>query len=228
MRPGTGDRGRRPRHYAVDLERLVRHRIIPGCVVLAFHGGGFTGGQPADVQPVVDGLRQRGISAKAVTYPLGSIRPAYRSAIRQVRRYQRRGHRVIAYGHSAGATIALYLSATRHVPAVAMSPVADFAGWRLPAGLEEKKGPDWYDMTLSPIERLTRRSGRATILHSANDSIVPYALSARYSQRARTLRRRVELLTTHSDHHPAVGRAVRATPKLARRCGCRTQLSPRL
>ncbi len=197
--------------------------IAEACMVLALHGGGFIEGGPKDVQPVVDGLRRQGIMAKAARYPLGrGLDVAYRSVLRQVRRHQRRGC-VVTYGHSAGAIMGLWMSAVYRVPTVAMNPLTDLPGWKVVPGydLGARKatwGSEPTQSRLSPLRRLNRRSGRATILHSSNDTIAPYSQSVRYVRRARRLRvRGVRLVTTRTNHFADHAQAVRSLRRLVAR-----------
>ncbi len=182
-------------------------------MVLALHGGGFVEGTPNDVRPVVSSLRDRGVHVRAPRYPLGQgLDTAYRSVLGQVRRYRRHGYRVVMYGHSAGASMALWLAATHRVPAVAMNPVTDFVGWRLPDALQRKKNLAWgsykTQRRLSPLVRLTRRSGPATVVHSVNDPLAPYSQSQKYQSRSRRLGVRTKLVATRTGHYPDNAQAV--------------------
>lgn len=86
--------------------------------VLVLHGGGFVGGTPASVEPIAKELRGAGYNAIAVPYrdenPTGNVL----GEIATVRRYAQDAEGygpVIAYGVSAGGTLAAALAARGEV-----------------------------------------------------------------------------------------------------------------
>jgi acetyl esterase/lipase len=86
--------------------------------ILVLHGGGFNGGEPASVEPIASDLRAAGYNAIAVPYrdenPTGNVL----GEIATVRRYAEQAKRtgpVIAYGVSAGGTLAAALAARGEV-----------------------------------------------------------------------------------------------------------------
>lgn len=191
-------------------------------IVLLFHGGGFTENQYQYTEPVRQGLQAHGIVAKNAHYPLGrGLDAAYRSALRQVRRYQRRGYRVYVYGHSAGACMATWLAATHHARgAVAMAPVTDMLRWApapsWPARRRQVWGSDSAVLRLSPLRRLTRRSNPTTLVHSSNDSVVPWAQSLKYHRRARRLGVPSKLVTTTTDHHQDIPQVIASIERMVK------------
>ncbi len=82
--------------------------------VLVLHGGGFVGGTPASVEPIAKELRGAGYNAIAVPYrdenPNGNVLGEIATVRRYVKDAEGYGP-VIAYGVSAGGTLAAALAA---------------------------------------------------------------------------------------------------------------------
>lgn len=150
-------------------------------IVLVLHWGGFVGGSPALMAPHSAALEQRGVRVVTPSYPLGNPLRAERSMIALARRYHRR-HKVIAYGTSAGATIALRLRALGAVDAaVAVSPVVDVANWE-----QRDFIPPWSldsAINASPSRLPCGKRSPALIVHAVDDGLVPWMPSADYAER---------------------------------------------
>ncbi|MEA2221360.1 MAG: hypothetical protein QOJ35_3986 [Solirubrobacteraceae bacterium] len=105
-------------------------------VVLLLHGGGWQSGGSASMIPYRDDLEAHGYRTRLVDYPLGSVTRAidYTDAIAQAERL--RGEPVIAYGLSAGGTIAAALAAAGRVDgAIDVVGPTDFTRWVSPVGI---------------------------------------------------------------------------------------------
>jgi acetyl esterase/lipase len=86
--------------------------------VLVLHGGGFNGGEPVSVEPIARDLRGAGYNAIAVPYRDENATGNVLGEIATVRRYAKdfEGYGpVIAYGTSAGGTLAAALAARGEV-----------------------------------------------------------------------------------------------------------------
>lgn len=95
------------------------------CLVLLLHGGGFLGGTPAEVANRA-AIEAAGFRTQSVDYPLGDVPAAYRAARAAVPR----GRPVVAFGESAGGTIAAWLAAHRRVgAAVTVGAPTDLRRW---------------------------------------------------------------------------------------------------
>lgn len=100
-------------------------------LVIALHGGGWVGGSPANVQPVVDSLNNRGVPAISIPYTLGNYPQAIRDVRAAIGQARLRYKRVTLYGISAGATLAAYLAARGEADtSVVESGPVDFVTWR--------------------------------------------------------------------------------------------------
>ncbi len=86
--------------------------------ILVLHGGGFNGGTPATVEPIASDLRGAGYNAIAVPYrtenPTGNVLGEIATVRRYAKEYEAYGP-VIAYGASAGGTLAAALAARGEV-----------------------------------------------------------------------------------------------------------------
>lgn len=105
-----------------DARRLMVVESNEPTVVL-IHGGGFTSrAAVANEQAITDA----GWRTLEVTYPFGDVAAAYRSVAAQL---PKTGP-VVAFGESAGGTIALWLAAHRKVDwAISVGGPTDFTRW---------------------------------------------------------------------------------------------------
>jgi hypothetical protein len=98
-------------------------------VLLMFHGGGFIGGSPDQLDVAAAVARDAGFETVQVDYALGDSVQALRDA-KRIARHRGRRHRVFAYGESAGGTLACRLAELKLAAAAnCMSPVADIVAW---------------------------------------------------------------------------------------------------
>jgi acetyl esterase/lipase len=113
------------------------HEAPAGPLVLLLPGGGWQRADPATMDPWVRDFRQHGIRARAITYPLKDVA----GAIEYVRRVaEREPGPVVAYGISAGGTIAAALAAQGAVAgAVNIAGPTDFERWVTPSGIQIKR-----------------------------------------------------------------------------------------
>jgi len=156
----------------------------PRATLLLLPGGGFV--MPAE--PVALRARCRlfaraGFAVVAVAYPLLGCPAALRAATDEALRARRAARPVLAYGESAGGTLAEMLAVRGAVPAaVAVAGISDLTTWprtderywsavQLPTLLERQ--------AVSPLHRIGPRPGRLLLLHSPEDETVPFAQSVR-------------------------------------------------
>ncbi|AHF89849.1 lipase [Opitutaceae bacterium TAV5] len=172
---------------------------LPRPCLVAFHGGGWTGGSPRMMYPFADEAARLGMVGISVEYrlarPLPDAAPTVfdsvedaRSAIRYIRAHA--GDlgidpaRIIACGASAGghlaAATALFSEindpaddlsiSTTPAALILLSPVLDTS----PAGYGNAKiGPRWRE--LSPVEHVTRNLPPTLVFHGTRDTTAPFA-----------------------------------------------------
>lgn len=156
-------------------------------VILVLHWGGFTGGTAAQMQPHIAALSSPGVTVTAQGYPLNDPAAAERSVVRAARRYRHSGHRVIAYGTSAGGTLALRLRELGAVDgAVAVAPVVDVPSWWKPLYGGPLR-PPWSHRSAVEVSPDRHRCGatnmRTLVVHAQDDPIVPFGASRRFARR---------------------------------------------
>jgi len=170
--------------------RCAAHGPARGTLLL-LPAGGFV--LPADPVPFRARCRlfaRAGFAVVAVAYPLLDYAAALRAATDEARRAGRSARPVLAYGESAGGTLAEMLAVRGEVPAaVAVAGISDLTAWardderywsaiRLPTPLERRAA--------SPLHRIGPRSGRLLLLHSPEDEVVPFVQSTSLAQRLPT------------------------------------------
>lgn len=97
--------------------------------------------------------RRLGFRPRVVTYPAGDLPAAVRAVRRAARREAARGHRVYAYGESAGGLLAALLAQQRLVAASSTySPIADMV--KFARGFDD---PEWYRRFIGASDRDLRR-----------------------------------------------------------------------
>ncbi len=110
------------------------HAATP--TVLLLHGGGWHGGNASSMDAWRADFEAHGYRARAIAYPLGSVTGSIDFVNAVVQEERLRGAPVIAYGISAGGTIAAALAATGRVNgAVDLMGPTDFTRWLSPVGL---------------------------------------------------------------------------------------------
>lgn len=154
--------------------------------ILLLHGGGWMSGTPSTMIPWQNDFRAHGYRTRLVAYPFDVTRSIdHVAAIVQEERL--RGASVIAYGTSAGGTIAAALAATGRVDgAVNISGPTDFTRWISPTGLlvgldmstAEKRAA-------SPYWRLNGRQSPQLLQCGWADPVTTYDQCTRYVSRAR-------------------------------------------
>ncbi|MEY2441655.1 MAG: hypothetical protein QOJ46_1081 [bacterium] len=89
-------------------------KLAATVTILVLHGGGFNGGEPKSVEPIAQDLRAAGYNAIVVPYrdenPTGNILGEI-ATVRRYAEHAKRGGPVVAYGLSAGGTLAAALAA---------------------------------------------------------------------------------------------------------------------
>jgi acetyl esterase/lipase len=105
-------------------------------MILLLHGGGWLGGTPGSMTPWKEDFRAHGYRTRIVAYPLGSVARSIRHVEAIAVEERARGDSVIAYGMSAGGSIASALAATGRVDgAVNVNGPTDFTRWVSPVGV---------------------------------------------------------------------------------------------
>ena len=174
--------------------------------VLMLHGGGFIGGSPGSVQPLADDLKAAGYNAIAVDYrsenPSGNVLGQIATVRKRVMEFEERGP-VIAYGVSAGGTLAAALAATGEVAgAVVAGGPTDLVHW---IGLSPLPTPQFWRRTgmstadrrrASPIYRLNGIQSPQLLLYGDIDLLVPVEQGLNYNRASRRGQRRHDL---HAD-----------------------------
>lgn len=166
---------------------------LPRPHLLLFHGGSFLFDDPSFEGLTRPPALAAGFRVHYVTYPLGDLIGAVRTARAEARRLRSRYgvDRVYAYGSSAGGTLAALLSGQGLVSAaVAKAPVSDLVDWQWPLGAY---GPEYFERIgagpatrrrLSPLRR--PQAEPLTVLQGRADQVVPLkmneAFAAKFAQ----------------------------------------------
>lgn len=158
-----------------------------GPLVILLHGGGWQSGSPNSLQPWVDDFQANGIRAKSIGYPFGSVIGAIRHVRAEVAK-ERCGP-VIAYGISAGGTIAAFLAAEGSVAGgINVVGPTDFTRWIGPVATDvgRKTGLTSYaaKRESSPYWNLSKPAPQL-IQCGIADPLVTYEQCLRYHQGAR-------------------------------------------
>ena len=170
-------------------------KLVTTVTVLVLHGGGFNGGTPATVEPIASDLRSAGYTAIAVPYrdenPTGNIN----GEIATVRRYAQEAARngpVIAYGASAGGTLAGALAASGEVAgAVVAGGPTNLLTWICVSPLTLPSYWQGLGMTTadrraaSPYYRLSGQTSPQLLLYGDIDPIVTIDQGISYYNAAR-------------------------------------------
>jgi acetyl esterase/lipase len=157
-------------------------------MILLLPGGGWQSEDASSMVAYRDEFAASGYRTRIVVYPLGSVTASieYADAVAQDERIG--GAPVIAYGISAGGTIAAALAAEGHVEGAvdAIGPT-DFTTWTSPVGIltmlalgmtEEEKH------TASPYWRLNGQATPQLIQCGLLDPVTPYDQCHRYAAAA--------------------------------------------
>ncbi len=157
-------------------------KLAATVTVLVLHGGGFNGGQPASVEPIVSELQGAGYNALAVPYrdenPTGNVLGEIATVRRYAREAEARGP-VIAYGVSAGGTLAGALAATGEVAgAVVAGGPTNLLTWicvsplTLPSYWQNLGMTTADRRAASPYYRVTSRTSPQLLLYGDIDPLV--------------------------------------------------------
>lgn len=130
---GAAEPRRAPPQHIPRKQPVRPGRTHTRPLVLLLPGGGFQHADPRTMDPWIQDFQKHGIRARAINYPLRSVL----AAIEHVRRIAAAEPRpVVAYGISAGGTIAAALAATGDIAgAVNIAGPTDFTRWVTPAGI---------------------------------------------------------------------------------------------
>lgn len=186
----------------------------PRAGVLLLHPGAFwIGLLPAQLAGTCRAFADPALRVVAVDYPLRDLAGAVAAARHAAARlHERMGHRpVFAYGESAGGTLAALLAAGGRVDAaVAVAPLSNLLTWHdgdVSYWRDTMRATRAQRRAASPIFAITRPSP-LLLLHSPEDSVVPFADSIELFERYPT----ATLMALRGEHlHD------RTAAKLARR-----------
>jgi acetyl esterase/lipase len=143
------------------------------CLVLLIHGGGFVFGAPEAVLNR-EAVEQAGVATWSLGYPLGDVRRAYRWTAAAVPK----NRPTVAFGESAGGTIAAWLAARRHVDAaITVGAPTDLSRWPESPAHREAIGLTTGAWRYSPA-RTYRQQRPLWAIHWTHDPIVPFAHAA--------------------------------------------------
>lgn len=159
--------------------------------VIMFHGGGWTGGRPAELESMARELVERGFVVILPEYraspqldaPLvaaAHARAALNEIVEHAERWRLDLHRLVLVGTSAGGHVAYFAamdSARRQRPVaglVLLSGVVDTTAAGYGAELFSGPSMDW-----SPADQPDRRLPPVLIIHGTADDVTPFAGAAR-------------------------------------------------
>jgi acetyl esterase/lipase len=172
---------------AVVLAMPARaHAVAP--TILLLHGGGWQSGGSAEMNPWREDFEAYGYRTRLVDYPLGNVTRSidYTDAIAQQERLA--GRTVIAYGISAGGTIAAALAAAGRVDgAVDVLGPTDFVRWISPVGMYIMLAAHMTEAekrSASPLRRLNGRQTPQLLQCGLADPLTTFDQCSRYVDRA--------------------------------------------
>ena len=181
--------GKRPK-VAAGFDEPVRPRRPASPTVLLLPGGGWQNVDPASLKAWKRDFEAHGYRVEVVAYPTRSVLRAIEFVARRAAERRRHGP-VIAYGISAGGTIAAALAATGEVDgAVNVIGPTDFTRWVTPTAFQIKaqlRMSRAEQYAASPYWRLGTR-GRVTaqlIQCGVLDPLVTYEQCLRYAGAAK-------------------------------------------
>jgi len=157
-------------------------------MVLLLHGGGWRSGDPGSMVAHKQDFEAHGYRTRNVAYPLGDVAASidYVDAIAQQERL--RGAPVIAYGVSAGGTIAAALGAAGRVDgSVDVIGPTDFTRWVSPVGVTSMLALGMSNaekVSLSPYWRLRGRQAPQLLQCGLADPVTTYDQCTRYVAQA--------------------------------------------
>jgi len=158
-------------------------------IVLLLHGGGWQGGDPGSMDAWRADFEARGYRTRSVAYPLGSVTRSIEYVDTIAQQERRAGAPVIAYGISAGGTIAAALAATGRVSgAVNLIGPTDFASWLSPIGLQVMLAAHMSAVekrSASPLRRLNGMQTPQLLQCGLADPVTTYEQCSRYVSAAR-------------------------------------------
>ncbi len=170
-------------------------RLVTTVTVLLLHGGGFNGGDPATVEPLARDIRALGYSAVVVRYrelnPRGNVLDEIATVRRYAQRAKRRGP-VVAYGVSAGGTLAAALAARGEVDgAVVAGAPTNLTNW-ICVSPYITTPRFWRDLGMntadrreaSPYYRLDGKQSPQLLLYGDIDPLVPIDQGLNYYRAA--------------------------------------------
>jgi acetyl esterase/lipase len=170
-------------------------RLVTTVTVLLLHGGGFNGGTPATVEPLAGDIRALGYSVVVAPYrdanPTGNVLGEIATVRRYALRAKRRGP-VVAYGVSAGGTLAAALAARGEVDgAVVAGAPTNLTNW-ICVSPYISTPRYWRDLGMdaaarreaSPYYRLDGRQSPQLLLYGDIDPLVPIDQGLNYNRAA--------------------------------------------
>ncbi len=187
----------------------------PRPVLLLIHGGGFFGGGPAAMDYAAEIAAGGRFLTVQPSYPLDDLPGAFEQVKRLALDLRSQGHRVYAYGDSAGGAIAVWLASHGYVRAAAgKSPPTALRAWRSRyarhyATAAAGDPHSWRHLRVgegdlraySSANRPSRRP--VLLLQSCEDTVVPCAMNLGFARRDP----RVSVLRVWGQHADPAARA---------------------
>ena len=156
--------------------------------ILLLHGGGWQGGNGSEMNGWRSDFEAHGYRTVVVVYPLGRVTRSIDYTATLARQERLRGEPVIAYGMSAGGTIASALAAEGIVDgAVNVIGPTDFTRWDSAAGavlMLAAKMSSAEKRSASPFWRLGPRAAPQLVQCGKLDVVTPWSQCTRYVARA--------------------------------------------
>lgn len=181
---------------------ITTSRADQSPLVLLLPGGGWQNADPETMRPWLEDFTKHGIRSRAITYPLRDVVGAIEYVRKLASMYP---GPVIAYGISAGGTIAAALAATGDVAgAVNIAGPTDFTKWWTPSGITIRRQIGMrttaQEKAASPFWRLNGRQTPQLIQCGGVDPLVMCDQGADYERKARKEQRDTTLQVMVNAH----------------------------
>lgn len=172
--------------------------------VLLLHGGGWHSGDPSSMIPWRDDFEAHGYRTRIVGYPLGNVTRSIDHVDAIAQEARRNGKPVVAYGVSAGGTIAAALAAAGRVDGgVDVFGPTNFVRWLSPVGLNVMLAAHMSKaekVSASPYSRLNGMQAPQLLQCGLLDPVTTYEQCTNYVVAARRGNRDTTLHTMLNAH----------------------------
>jgi len=182
--------------------------------ILLLHGGGWQSGDGSSMAAWGEDFRAHGYRTVVVDYPLRRVTRSMDYAAGVARVKAQDGEPVIAYGISAGGTIAAMLAATGVVDgAVNVIGPTDFTRWYSPVGIAIMLAANMSQAektSASPYLRLAGQQSPQLLQCGIVDPVTPYDQCTRYVAAASQANTDTQLQSMTNAHGQSVADRARA------------------